>query len=341
MGEAAENKILSLLKQGKREEESEANKLLRLLRNRTKSSESSKVGIPVETKVVVEPQKEPSSLGVSEILSLPGLSTLHLFGSLGEDSLRRLGPILDKVEDGWLRYFLLVYPLMSLEVAGLPLLPVNLELKEYQQRLSLFLHKLLVQWRLRKTIFSEEISTKELDELLIRLLGKLKILVQQGRLQQVNFLKSEKKEFTLLCTLNPESFTAVSRFMKVNRGSLFAHLTFMVEIMAKEVITNRPGQLKEAIAVGESLEWLREKLLVLVHRLALRTHMDHANWEDTSRCANLAATLVNRLKALFARNEEDGLAIPVIVSEEAGDPSWASSRLVGVKDFKGGENGLF
>jgi len=296
MGEAAENKILSLLKQSRRDEDSEANKLLKILRNRSKVQELTKPVIVEETLALAAP--------VNEILSVPGLSSLHLFGHLDREALSRIPLVVKNADDGWLRYFISIYPLMAEEIAGLPSLPVNHDLKAYKEKLKLYLHKLQMQWRLRESFSPDEIDSKELDELLIQATGKLRILVQEGRLQQVNSLELQSGRFTLLCTLTPESFVSVGRFLK-GKDSLFAHLAFMVEIMAKEVVMSRPRQLKQSIAVGESMEWLHEKLLVLVHRLAVRSHLGRVDWEDNSRCASLMQTLLDRLDALFALEEAE------------------------------------
>lgn len=300
MGEAADNKILLLLKNTKREEESEANKLLTMLRGRAKGKEpgASAEPAPVETRGVRETP-------IAEVFSIPGLQALHLFSFVQGSTIRKSFSVLSDAQGGWLRYFLCLDPFVAREVAGLPGLPINKELSAYHDKLSFMLHRLMVRWRLNGAVMPEEDQIKELDEMLIQLLEKLKIMVKQGRLQQVSNMEPEEDQITFLCVLKPDSFTTASHFLQRNGGSLFAHLAFMITLMAQEVVTSCPGQLKDAIAIGESMQRLREKLHILVHRLAMRTQLARDEWEENARIATLMTLLFNQLASILSRKSTD------------------------------------
>ncbi len=293
MGTPAENKILLLLKQGKREDENEANRLLKILRGRTKTSPFTPLP---------KPEVEPPA--PAEVLSLPGLSALHLFSYLKEETRNSLDVYFQNKQDGWLRYFLAIQPLAATEVAGLPHLSINQEMKEYQDKLRSFLHRLLIQWRLKKPIVPEQLKLPELDEMLIHLIGKLKILVQQGRFQQISTLDSCDKRLTFLCILKPEGFNAPSKFLQKSEGTLLAHLAFLVAVMAQEVVILKPGQLKEAIAVGESLQKIRENLTVFVHRMAVRSQFGQVEPDGKFQLAGVIERFFESLNFLFKSEEK-------------------------------------
>lgn len=302
LDEAADNKLLKLLKQKESasEEPNESpepdNRLLRLLREKASKGPSGKrpeTSVPpANPQQTVPPsanvhgkrahgasqrgarqRTEAAKPGTEPAEGKRRLAPVPVVSLLGSQELDTVRKVANDPQLGWLRHFFLVQSLMGSRLRDLP--PEDKRqklLQEYVHTQKSALNRLLIHLRLNKDLDFEKLTDETHESLLLQLRTVLLELLSSPAPPRP--FETPEHKVSLLVSLNHDAVSFLERLIsEKGRLGLLRHLIFSTALVGHEVVTSKDGAEPLRQVLGDLLRRYTSGQKAFLNKLLVQVRM--------------------------------------------------------------------